>query len=51
LRNVLVVGERQGRLTEREIARFLRDISRLAITVDSSANEIQVLTEFVGRRG
>jgi len=44
LRNVLVVGERQGRLTERETARFLRNISRLAITVDSSPNEIQVLT-------
>ena len=44
LRNVLLVGERQGRLTERETARFLRNISRLAITVDSSPNEIQVLT-------
>jgi predicted nucleic acid-binding protein len=44
LRNVLVVGERQGCLTERETARFLRDISRLAITVDSTAAEAQVLT-------
>src|SRR5260370_40752743 len=44
LRNVLVVGERQGRLTERETARFLRDISRLAIMLDSSPDEIQVLT-------
>src|SRR5713101_3820969 len=44
VRNVLVVGERQGRLTERASARFLRDISRLAITVDSSPNETQVLT-------
>ena len=44
LRNVLVVGERQGRLTQRETARFLRNISRLTITVDSSPNEIQVLT-------
>src|SRR5437773_10923874 len=44
VRNVLVHGERQGRLTERQTARFLRDISRLAITVDSSPNEIQVLT-------
>ena len=44
LRNVLVLGERQGRLTERATARFLRNISRLAITVDSSPNEIQVLT-------
>jgi predicted nucleic acid-binding protein len=44
LRNVLVLGERQGRLTERETARFLRDISRLAITIDALPNEAQVLT-------
>jgi predicted nucleic acid-binding protein len=44
LRNVLVLGERRGRLTELETARFLRDISRLAITIDSSPDEIQVLT-------
>ncbi len=44
LRNVLVVAERQGRLTERETARFLRDISRFAIRIDSSPDEIQVLT-------
>lgn len=44
LRNVLVLGERQKRLTERETARFLRDISRLTITIDSSPNEAQVLT-------
>ena len=36
LRNVLVLGERRGRLTERDTARFLRDISRLAISMDSS---------------
>jgi predicted nucleic acid-binding protein len=44
LRNVLVLGERQRRLTERQTARFLRDISRLTITIDSSPNEAQVLT-------
>jgi predicted nucleic acid-binding protein len=44
LRNVLVLGERQKRLAERETARFLRDISRLTITIDSSSNEAQVLT-------
>jgi predicted nucleic acid-binding protein len=44
LRNVLVVGERQGRLTERQTARFLRNISRLAITIDSLPNEAEVLT-------
>jgi predicted nucleic acid-binding protein len=41
---VLVLGERQKRLAERETARFLRDISRLTITIDSSPNEAQVLT-------
>jgi predicted nucleic acid-binding protein len=44
LRNVLVLGERQKRLAERETARFLRDISRLTITIDSPPNEAQVLT-------
>jgi predicted nucleic acid-binding protein len=44
LRNVLVLGERQKRLAERETARFLRGISRLTITIDSSPNEAQVLT-------
>jgi predicted nucleic acid-binding protein len=44
LRNVLVLGERRGRLTERDTARFLRDISRLAVTMDSSPDETQVLT-------
>jgi predicted nucleic acid-binding protein len=44
LRNVLVLGDRQKRVTERETARFLRNISRLTITIDSSPNEAQVLT-------
>ena len=44
LHNVLVLGERRGRLTELETARLLRDVSRLAITIDSSPDEIQVLT-------
>jgi predicted nucleic acid-binding protein len=44
LRNVLVLGERQGRLTERETARFLRDLSRFAITMDSLHSEIQIMT-------
>ena len=43
LRNVLVLGERRGRLTERETTRFLRDISRLAITMDASPDESRVL--------
>jgi predicted nucleic acid-binding protein len=44
LRNVLVLGERRGRLTERDTARFLRNMSRLAISMDSSPSELQVLT-------
>ena len=43
LRNVLVLGERRGRLTERETTRFLRDISRPAITMDASPDESRVL--------
>ena len=44
LRNVLVVGERRGRLTEQETARFLRDISRLRISLDRMPEEVAVLT-------
>jgi predicted nucleic acid-binding protein len=44
LRNVLIIGERRGRLTEQETARFLRDISRLAITVDRAPSEPDVLS-------
>ena len=44
LRNALVVNERRGRLTERETARFLHDISLLAITVDRAPSEAGVLT-------
>ena len=39
-----MLGDRQKRVTERETARFLRNISRLTITIDSSPNEAQVLT-------
>src|SRR6266550_7181949 len=44
VRNVLVLGERHGRLTERETARFLRDISRFAINIDRMPSEHGVLT-------
>jgi predicted nucleic acid-binding protein len=44
LRNVLVTGERRGRLTERETARFLQDISRLAIVIDRAPSEAGLLT-------
>jgi hypothetical protein len=41
---VLVLGERRGRLTEQETARFLRDISRLRISLDRTPDEMPVLT-------
>lgn len=44
VRNGLVIGERRGRLTERHPARFLRDISRLAVRVDRAPDETVVLT-------
>ena len=44
LRNVLVLAERRGRITERQTARFLRDVSRLAITIDTAPDESGVLS-------
>ena len=50
LRNVLMLGERRGRLTERAMVRFLQDLSRLAITIDFPPDETQVLA-FARRQG
>ena len=44
LRNVLVLGERRGRLTEQETVRFLRDVSRLRISLDRTPEEAAVMT-------
>lgn len=44
LRNSLVLGERLGRITERQTARFLRDVSRLAIAIDTATGESGMLT-------
>ena len=44
LRNVLVLGERRGRLTEQETARFLRSVSRLRISLDRTPSETAVMT-------
>src|SRR5215472_17359350 len=44
LRNVLVLGERRGRITEQQTARFLRDVSRLGITIDTAPDESGVLS-------
>jgi hypothetical protein len=43
VRNALIQGERRGRFTELGTARFPRDISRLAVTVDRAPDEHGVL--------
>jgi len=43
VRNGLVMAERRARATENQTARFLREVSRLAITLDNSPNEADVL--------
>ena len=44
VRNALIASERRGRLTEPHTAQFLREISRLAVTVDRAPDEAGVLT-------
>ncbi len=43
LRNALLSNERRGRLTEAESAGFLRDLSRLPVTVDAAPDEVGLL--------
>src|ERR1700730_14238059 len=43
-RNARVVNEPRGRITEQQTARFLRNVERLAITIDSTPDENGVLT-------
>jgi predicted nucleic acid-binding protein len=43
VRNTLIVNERRGRLTEADTAAFLRGLARLAVTVDRSPAEAEVL--------
>jgi predicted nucleic acid-binding protein len=43
VRNGLVMAERRGRVTEQQTANFLREILRLAITLEGSPNEISIL--------
>ena len=40
----MVLGERRGRLTEQETARFLRSIARLRISLDRTSSEAAVMT-------
>lgn len=44
LRNALLVNERRGRLTEAGTAGFLRDLGRLAVSIDRSPDETALLT-------
>lgn len=43
VRNVIVVNERRGRITELASTGFLRDLSRLAILLDRSPDEATVM--------
>ncbi len=43
IRNLLVMNERRGRLTESESLRFLRRLDRLGITEDRTPQESEVL--------
>jgi predicted nucleic acid-binding protein len=43
VRNTLIVNERRGRLTEADVAAFLRGLSRLGVTVDRAPDEAAVL--------
>jgi predicted nucleic acid-binding protein len=43
VRNTLIVNERRKRLTESVTADFLRELARLAVTVDRSPKEADVL--------
>ena len=44
VRNVLLVNERRGRLTEVQSAQFLRALARLPIRIDRSPDEAQLMT-------
>jgi predicted nucleic acid-binding protein len=43
VRNILIVNERRKRLTETDTASFLRDLSRLPLTVDQTPDSSEVL--------
>lgn len=43
IRNILVVNERRGRITEASSARFLRALSRLRIEVDPQPGDVIVM--------
>ena len=43
LRNVLLTGERRGRLTERRVHEFLRELAAIDLTLDHSPDEAAVM--------
>lgn len=43
MRNVLLVNERRGRISEADTTGFLRDLSRLGVTLDQSPDEGELL--------
>lgn len=43
IRNVLIVNERRGRITEADVALFLRSPSRLSVIIDRTPDESAVL--------
>lgn len=44
VRNVLLVNERRGRISEADTAGFLRNLSRLGVTLDRSPDEAALLS-------
>ncbi len=44
VRNTLIVSERRGRVTEADVATFLRGLNRLGVSVDRSPDETEVLS-------
>ena len=44
LRNMLVVNERRGRLTETDATAFLRTLARLSVTIDRQPGDAEVLS-------
>jgi predicted nucleic acid-binding protein len=43
LRNVLVIGERRGRISERRTEEFLRDLATADLAIDHAPNETAVM--------
>lgn len=44
VRDTLIVNERRGRLTEADTSVFLRNLTRLGVTIDRSPDEDRILT-------